>query len=384
MPKLSPEELVEQFNRDADGVLRLFERLPAVSASFVVNQRAMFSRFAIRRECPHRRRTPEQELCATLQFSPMELHPRRIGETERENANCASIFYDRNGNPVVNVNGDALITSAGWTQQATLYIQSEGGAIDAVDHAIECASRFAKRYGELWYRVLYQGERITIPDKVWPYLVYRIAEVAKSVTLLPLRYFVQVSETLRVDVQSWKQFSEDTVLGIPEKIRDAIGPEPEEIWAMSNSPIQDSIEALLIFKDLCGRELSEGRAAAETDSQGTGFEWQWTTELRDQFDEALRQHRSKRDWKEESDGAKQRQARQKASKARKDGTVLDCKTDFERGFFHSSHQTFVFKKTQKPQRISILRASHKTKMRKFFETVESIKRDAKRRLTETD
>jgi hypothetical protein len=132
--------------------------------------------------------------------------------------------------------------------------------------------------------------------------------------------------------------------------------------------IIDAFDSLIRFIDTKLHPKEHSSDTPKKLASAIAGTWAWDGELKTRFDDAIAEY-AKRGWKADS------KFKGKACRARKAGTVIDVGKDTERGFYRAGDGFVVFRFaiTKQGKRIETLQGLHKTKLKKFLESVEAIR-----------
>lgn len=187
---------------------------------------------------------------------------RSIDEAER-----APVYYDAGGNPIANAAGQSMILAPGWESWHEIKLRGPGcvRAQETIrranDWAIEAAGHLAA--------MLWPGESLSIGKHAWADVVDRAAELANRATLRPSDWRVTAGRQ-SYSLTVWRRRSAYPILA--EEIGqagEAIGDDPESIWAERAAFLRDSELAAQWLIERLSKQADEPEAVADdTESDG--------------------------------------------------------------------------------------------------------------------
>jgi len=201
-----------------------------------------------------------------------------------EDAERAPILFDASGCPVVNSAGQSMILAPGWG--SSHYVRLRGPGSIRAGETIERANQWAAESVPLWAPLLFPGRGLTVRAWCWPDLVSAVAEAAGRATLRPDRWMVAAGGQ-SFSLILWRRRAEYTLGGpmVTSELAEAIGPEPDSVWAERRAFLRDSesaarwlIEALAKAPESAGGdEIPEGAPDCSFDGGSRVLLWHGKT-----------------------------------------------------------------------------------------------------------
>jgi len=182
-----------------------------------------------------------------------------------EDAERAPILFDASGCPLVNSAGQSMILAPGWG--SSHYVRLRGPGSIRAGETIERANQWAAESVGLWAGLLFPNQSLTVRAWGWPDIVSAVADAAGRATLKADDWMVAAGGQ-SFSLIIWRRRAEYELGGpmVAPELAEAIGPEPDSVWAERRAFLRDSesaarwlIEALAkAAESVGGDEIPEG------------------------------------------------------------------------------------------------------------------------------